>query len=177
MHQKTLYLETLFAAVEKEQTKLLRKIKSSNGTKSFFKSLEEAESNIRIGFTHLMDKKYAMSAKHYNHAMKLLSNFGEDTSLLDDVLVEIRSKRSRAEYELGNFENCLQDTMVLLEKKDKEGELGRANLLKLHGKALMKTGKVQESKETFAKLKLVCPEDDDAEIVKMLNDVKVGDQS
>jgi len=178
MHQKTLYLETLFGAIEKEQMKLLRKIKTSNRrAASFFQNLDEAESNVRVGYSHLQDKKYVMSVKHYNHAMKLLNPFVADTNLLDDIVLEIRSKRSPAEFELGNLDNCLKDTRILLDKKDVGVEGERVHLLKLHSKALIKAGKVQEGKETLAKLKIICPEDNDDEISKLLEIMKIEDHS
>jgi hypothetical protein len=50
-------------------------------------------------------------------------------------------------------------------------------LLKLHSKALIKAGKVQEGKETLAKLKIICPEDNDDEISKLLEIMKIEDHS
>ena len=176
MHQKTLYLETLFEAIVKEQAKLLRKIKTANtSTENFFKNLVESEQNIRVGYTHFQDSKYALSVKHYNHAMKLLTPFINDTNLLDDYVLEIRSKRAPAELEVGDTKSCLEDTRILLEHKDAKAFGGRAGLLKIHGKALIKAGEVIDGKETFAKLKILCPEDDDEEIKKLLDGLKIDD--
>lgn len=170
MHKKTLYLDTLFSAVQKEQTKLLKKIRSRDGnTKLFFNNLDEAEANLRIEHRD----KHAASVKHYNHAMKILDPFIAETKLLDDFVLEIRSKRSSAQFELGNFEDCLMDTRILLEKKDIGVQKSRVELLKLHGKALMKVGKMQEGKEALAKLKVICPEEEDDEIMRLLNNLEL----
>ena len=173
MHQKTLYLETLFDAVQKEQVKLLKKVKTTSNTAKFFKDLVETETNIRTGFSHLQDGKYAMAVKHYNHAMKLITPFLDDTALLDEMVVEIRFKRAKAALELGKAEDCLEDTKILLERQDTSAGDVRVDLLKIHGKALIKSGNVQEGKATLSKLRLMCPQDNDEEIAKLLESVKV----
>lgn len=176
MHQKTLYLETLFEAVEKEQVKLLQHVEASNGTASFFKDVVESETNIRTGYSHLQDEQYALAVKHYSDAMQLLSSFEKETSLLDEMMVEIRSKRACAALELGDAEQCLSDTSILLERKDTNAaEAGaRVGLLKMHGKALFKAGRVEEAKETLAKLKIMCPQDNDVEVAELLNSLNVN---
>lgn len=64
-----------------------------------------------------------------------------------------------------------------MDKKDVGVEGERVHLLKLHSKALIKAGKVQEGKETLAKLKIICPEDNDDEISKLLEIMKIEDHS
>jgi hypothetical protein len=175
MHQKTLYLETLFGAVEKEQEKLLKRIKvmTDADEQSFFKDLVDCETSIRKGFSHLQDEKYALSFEHYNHAMKLISPFVNDTDLLNDMVGEIRIKRAQAALELGKVKECLEDTSILLESKDTADKGSRALLLKMNGKALILAGKVKEGKETLAKLMIICPQNDDVEVAKLLENLKV----
>jgi hypothetical protein len=43
----------------------------------------------------------------------------------------------------------------------------------MHGKALILAGKVKEGKETLAKLMIICPQNDDAEVAKLLENLKV----
>ena len=190
MLQKTFYLETLFAAVEKEQEKLLKKIKTNstgsnsnsnsngngNGTRAFFKDLVVCETNMKTAFNHLQDEKYAMSFKHYNHAMKLLLPFANDTALLNGMIMEIRIKRAQAALELNKIDECLEDTSVLLDSKDTAAnEDLRSHLLKMHGKALILAGRVEEGKETLGKLMILSPvqnNGDDVELAKLLENLK-----
>jgi len=176
MLQKTFYLETLFSAVEKEQENLLKKIKTSSSTKAFFKDLVDCETDVRTGFSHLKDEKYAMSFKHYNHAMTFILPFASDTALLDSMIMEIRTKRAQAALELNKIDECLEDTSVLLESKDTAAnEDLRSHLLKMHGKALIKAGRVQEGKETLGKLMILSPQNDDAELAKLLENLKADE--
>jgi hypothetical protein len=169
MQQKILYLETLFAAVEKEQEKLLQKGKKDGlGMDSFFKNVVECESNIRTGYSHLQDAKYSMSFKHYNHAMNLILPYVEYTSLLDPLILEIRTRRAYAALEAAKYEDCVQDTCILLEGKDVRSEETRAQLLQLKGQALIKMGRHDEGKETLAKWKILCPQGGNDEEIEML---------
>eukprot|EP00557_Chaetoceros_sp_GSL56_P009169 CAMPEP_0176495152 /NCGR_PEP_ID=MMETSP0200_2-20121128/10496_1 /TAXON_ID=947934 /ORGANISM="Chaetoceros sp., Strain GSL56" /LENGTH=371 /DNA_ID=CAMNT_0017892995 /DNA_START=42 /DNA_END=1160 /DNA_ORIENTATION=- len=170
MQQKILYLETLFAAVEKEQERLLQKVKKDgHGMDSFFKNVVECESNIRTGYSHLQDAKYNMSFKHYNHAMNLILAYSEYTSLLDPLMLEIRTRRAHAAFEAAKYEECVQDACILLQGKDVRSEETRANLLKVKGKALIKMGCHDEGRETLAKWKILCPQGDDDEEIETLH--------
>ena len=178
MHQKTLYLETLFAAVEKEQEKLIQSITKANGCEKtglhiFFENIDECEKEIRIGFGHIEDEKYAMSNKHYKHALSLLSPYLSHTSLLDELMVEIRSKKAQAAMEIGKFDECLEDTSLLLERKDTAEENLRINLLKLHAKALTMLGREEEGKEVLAKLKLLSPQSEQEISQQLKDNVKI----
>jgi hypothetical protein len=179
MQQKILYLETLFAAVEKEQEKLLKKKANKDGycMDSFFKNLVECESNIRTGYSHLQDAKYSMSFKHYSHAMNLIAPYSEYTSLLDPLFLEIRTRRAHAALEAAKYEDCVQDTCTLLDGNDVRSEETRTKLMKLKGKALIRLGRHDEAKETLAKWKILCPQgdvDEDEEIDKLLKNVHIS---
>ncbi len=167
MHQKTLYLETLFAAVEKEQVSLIKYISSKNITTSFFNDINEAEKNLRTGIDHSENKKNAAAVKHYNHAIKLIEPFLNETKLLDEIVLEVRFNRALAASSIENAELCLKDTTILLEL---DSPLDKTKVLKMHGKALIQVGRVDEGKESLAKLRIISPEDTEVlELMEKMN--------
>lgn len=162
MHQKIVYLDALFQAIEKEQDKLIRSVaKLGKGGKSgmqiFLQSTIDCEIETKTGHGHLQDKKFAISLKHYNYALSLISPYLEQTSLLDAIMVDIRIKRASTRFQLKNFTDCLEDTFFLLERKDTAEDSIRCELLSLHAKALMEVGREKEGQEALGKLHLIRP--------------------
>mmetsp|Transcript_6790 Transcript_6790/g.9744 ORF Transcript_6790/g.9744 Transcript_6790/m.9744 type:complete len:375 (+) Transcript_6790:78-1202(+) len=167
MHQKTLYLDTLFAAIEKEQASFIKYLKSDNSMAAFFKNIIEAEKNKMTALHHVEDKKFSAALQHLNHSIKLVAPFLDKTKLLDDIVMDIRSNRASANSEVGNSKMCLEDTNILL---NVDG-IDKRELLKIHGKALIDLGRIEEGKETLAKLRIMSP--DDNEVMDILNGLKL----
>lgn len=178
MHQKVLYMNTLFDAVEKEQSNLLQFIKKKSSTpQSFFDELLQAEKDVRIGCGHVQDLKHSSALKHFHHALKVIEEYQSKTELLDDLILSIRRERISSEFEMGNFETVLADATILLEGKDDNTDKadknnssiakdekslnGRVKIMKLFAKALLKLEKVQEANEVLGKLALLSPHDND----------------
>jgi tetratricopeptide (TPR) repeat protein len=181
MHQKILYLNTLFDAVEKEQSNLLQCIKKTSH--SFFEEIVQAEKDVRIGCGHVQDRKYSSSLKHFNHAFKSLQEYQSKTNLLDDLIISIRRERISSEYEFGNYDTVIEDAKILLEgndnstdgtdktrsniAKDEKSLNGRVKIMKVYVQALLKMGKVNEANEELGKLALLAPHDND--VTTLLN--------
>ena len=75
--------------------------------------------------------------------------------------------------EIGKFDECLEDTSLLLERKDTAEENLRINLLKLHAKALTMLGREEEGKEVLAKLKLLSPQSEQEISQQLKDNVKI----
>jgi hypothetical protein len=176
MHQKILYLKTLFDAVEKEQSNLFEFVKKkSSDLQSFFDEILQAEKDIRIGFGHVQDRKHSSSLKHFNHALNVLEEYQSKTNLLDDMITSIRRERIFLEFEKGNYETVIVDASILLEgnsssmngtdkisssiANDEKSLNGRVKIMKVYAQALMKLGKVKEADEVLGKLALLVPHD------------------
>jgi hypothetical protein len=84
------------------------------------------------------------------------------------LILEIRTRRAYAALEAAKYEDCVQDTCILLEGKDVRSEETRAQLLQLKGQALIKMGRHDEGKETLAKWKILCPQGGNDEEIEML---------
>jgi hypothetical protein len=188
MHQKILYLNTLFDAVQKEQSNLLQFIKKKPSIpQSFFDEILQAEKDIRIGCGHVRDLKHSSALKHFHHALKVLEVYQSKTQLLDDLILSIRRERISSELEMGNFETVLTDATMLLEgkgdstdrtdknnssiAKDEMSLDGRVKIMKLYAKALLKLDKVQEANEVLGKLALLTQHDND--VTKLLKSLRL----
>lgn len=180
LDQKLQYLERLFEAVEKEQSNLMTYLSNEAKNKEgkdvyeeFIENINNAESNIRIGYEHLRAQKYEEAQNRYNSSLDLISTYIEHTKLFHPLMIEIRIKKSQVLYEMDNFDDCLAETSYLLE----QGRLGESTpmititVLKLHSKVLMKLGKNDEAKESLGKLTVLCPGDD--EVTTLLNNLKL----
>merc|ERR1712238_213372 len=106
---------------------------------------------------HVEDKKFSAALQHFNHSIKLVAPFLDKTKLLDDIVMDIRSNRASANSEVGNSKMCLEDTNILL---NVDG-IDKRELLKIHGKALIDLGRIEEGKETLAKLRIMSPDDNE----------------
>jgi hypothetical protein len=175
LDQKIQYLEKLFLTIEEEQSELLSFLKkeqkqekntNKNVYETFIQNINNAEIEIRNGYTNINSKAYKQGCNHYNHALTLMTPYYDYTKLFNPLLIEIKMKRSLCYYELGKMDECLVDTTFLLE----EGRLGEqgsnggginVEVLKLHAKALVKVGRDEEAKESIGKLSLICPEDEE----------------
>mmetsp|Transcript_18712 Transcript_18712/g.22939 ORF Transcript_18712/g.22939 Transcript_18712/m.22939 type:complete len:426 (-) Transcript_18712:85-1362(-) len=189
MDQKILYLTKLFVTIEKEQPQLIsfvtqKKSKSASSlslSKTFIEDINEAEINIRTGYNHMQDKKYTQALNHYNRAMKLIESYVALTTLLHPLMIEIRWKRSRILCELKNGNECLLDTMFLLEEECEGKEKGkfnewitsemRSDILKHHARALILLHREEEAKEYLGKLSILCPQDED--VVAMMKNLTI----
>lgn len=179
IHQKLLYLSTLFDTLEKEQSNLLQYLKKKQiNPPSFFDQIINCEKEIRIGYSHAQDKKHSSAIKHFNHALKILEDYMSETQLLNDFTFEIRRQRVTSEFEVGDFESVALDTSILLEgfndisiesskdtstsvAKEEQTLNGRVNVMKLRAKALLQLNRSVEAKEMLSKLKLLVPQDSD----------------
>lgn len=182
LDQKIQYLEKLFSTIEEEQSALLSFLQkeqkqemnsSKNVYETFIQNINNAEIEIRNGYSNINSNAYKQGCNHYNHALNSITPYCDYTKLFNPLLIEIKMKRSLCYYELGKMDECLVDTTYLLE----EGRLGEQgsnvgsgsgsghsnnlDVLKLHAKALVKLGRDEEAKESVGKLSLICPEDEE----------------
>ncbi len=199
LDQKLEYLEKLFVAIDKEQSDLLsyllqQKNNENNNTdgnsnidnnndnnngksscgETFIQNINEAEVNIRVGYTLLQSGEYSGACDQYDASLQLISPYVDHTTLLDPLLIEIRTKRGQCNCKMDKVDECLVDTTFLLEQERLGlGESSAAptvsvTILKLHSEALMKVGRSEEARESMGKLAILCPEDE--EVVKMMQD-------
>lgn len=173
MNQKITYLQNLFEAIEKEQSKLLKHLQKEQKHSQFIQNITDAEINVRTAFGHVQDEKYQKAEQHYNHAIVLIDSYSKFTKLFDPLVVEIRCKRAKISLELNRPEKCLEDTTILLENQS-ESTHARAQVLKLHAKALIALNRVQDGKKTLGKLQIICPQDD--EVVQLLDKLSLDNK-
>ena len=185
LDQKLHYLEKLFAAMGKEQSKLMTFLQENNNNNKhddganndncvydeFIQNCNNAEIKIRNGYSDLQSKNYEEALKQYNQSLDFIEPYIEHTKLFNPLVVEIRMKRAQVCYELKNMDECLVDTTHLLEQ-ERLGEsepMTSVAILKLHSKALTEVGRNEEAKESLGKLSILCPED--GEVTKMMKDL------
>jgi len=166
LDQKIQYLQTLFSTIEEEQSKLLSHLENSKSTnvyQDFIRNINNAEKDVRYGYSNLKAKSYKQAENHYNQASKLIGPYLDHTSLFDPLIVEIRMRRSVIYFETDKLNECLADTTYLLEQErlGESSSMTRVTVLKLHAKTLTKMGRNDEAKETLGKLSILCPEDQD----------------
>lgn len=182
LDQKLQYLEKLFAAIEREQSKLLTHIKinnngdneSTSSTHRFIKDITDAETSIRCGYTSLQSKSFKQAANHYNLAMNLIEPYIDHTKLFHSLMIEIRTKRGQAYFEMKNYEDTLKDSTFLLEQ-ERLGEsepMTKVTVLKLHAKALSMVGRKSEAKESLGKLSVLYPQDDE-EVTRLMKTLEL----
>ena len=145
LDQKLEYLEKLFITIDKEQSDLLSYLEKNNtkhehGKSSheiFTQNINEAEINIRSGYTSLQAGEYKQADDQYSLSLKLITPYIDHTKLLDPLMIETRTKRGQCNYEMEKVENCLMDTVYLLEQErlGESAPMVSVNVLKLHSKA------------------------------------------
>jgi len=185
MQQKILYLQTLFDTLREEQSKILQWFQKhqqseqetpSNAESSFFQDITQAETHLRTKNTPPSsdNPNPTTSIEPYTHAIEQLNTYQTHTNLLDNLIVELHAKRAAESLRNGDAEACLSDTHFLLEESNNNADRtasSRIDGLKLHARALIRLGRLEEAEESVGKLKILCVQD--VEVIGLMEQLDV----
>jgi tetratricopeptide (TPR) repeat protein len=161
LHQKLVYLQALFRAMEREQEDLLE---NCDNPSTLFKTIEAAEYNLIEGINKEQRRNQWSEAENsYTNALHRIQFIMSHTELLDDMLARILDNRSSVRLKLHDWNGALDDADACLLTKTKEKHLSSACVVMAlqarRSDALHQLGRMQEAGQALDKALEISPRD------------------
>jgi tetratricopeptide (TPR) repeat protein len=166
LHQKLVYLQALFRAMEREQADLLNTCDNDNPS-TLFQTIETAECNLDEGINREQEKnQWAQAETDYTNALHRIQFITSHTELLDDIFAKILDHRSSVRLKLQNWNGALDDADACLQgntnttTKNNKHLSSAGVVTALHARrsdALHQLGRMQEAGQALDKALAISP--------------------
>jgi tetratricopeptide (TPR) repeat protein len=160
LHQKLVYLQALFRAMETEQADLLE---NCDNPSTLFKTIETAENNLLEGINKEQRNRWSGAETAYTNALNRIQFIMSHTELLDDLLARILDNRSSVRLKLQDWNGALDDADACLITNTKKKHLSSACVVMAlqarRSDALHQLGRMQEAGQALDKALAISPRD------------------